>query len=237
MNIKYYIVIMMLLCGIGTALADNAADTPASGSSAGFLASAKGSAARKTAADYFVAAPARVFPTIDSITRLDMIDYFRAGSPKPSRNLMGGNVRILADTPDHLEFSTSLVSRYTIDLLPSSGRPGGVVLMLTRTIQTPAEDSSVTFYTTGWSEIKGMFTVPTLDEWMLPEAKKKHRKEVENAVPFMLAKLEYAPDSQTMTFTNNLDKYIPEEDLGLANSSITKSLSYKWNGKRFVKLK
>ena len=48
-----------------------------------------------TAADFFVSAPLSVFPTIDPMTRMDMIDYFKAGSDKASKNLIGGECRIL----------------------------------------------------------------------------------------------------------------------------------------------
>lgn len=185
-----------------------------------------------TAADLFVSAPASVFPTIDPLTRMDMIDYFQAGSGKPSKNLVGGECRIIEESPEKLTVKTSDVSEYTLAVLPASSGKGKII-MLSRTLKTPVEDSTVAFYTTGWKEIKGLFTVPTLEEWLLPEGK-KNRKDVENAVPFVLAKLEYFPDRQAMTFTNNLPEYIPEESLGVARSSLRKSLTYKWNGKRFV---
>ncbi len=105
--------------------------------------------------------------------------------------------------------------------------------MLARTLKTPAEDSTVKFYDTDWKAIKGLFTVPTLDDWMLPEGEKK-RDDVENAVPFVLAKLEYFPESRSAVFTNNLPGYIPEESLGMAESSIRKSITFHWNGKRLV---
>lgn len=38
-----------------------------------------------TATKAFSDAPATVFPSIDRMTRLDMIDYYNSGSPKPSK--------------------------------------------------------------------------------------------------------------------------------------------------------
>lgn len=43
-----------------------------------------------TAADFFANAPLRIFPTIDRTTRLDMLDYYRSGSDKPSKTLSKG---------------------------------------------------------------------------------------------------------------------------------------------------
>lgn len=189
-----------------------------------------------TAAEFFVSAPVRIFPTIDHMTRLDMLDYFRAGSDKASANLVGGEARVLVDEPERLVVKTSGVSEYELTILPAPSYEGGKILMLTRTLSVPAKDSTVKFYTVGWNEIDGLFKVPVLDDWMLPEAS-KNRADVENAVPFVLARLEYSPGDRTVTLTNNLSDYIPEEQLGIAQGSIRKSIVYRWNGKKFVKVK
>lgn len=194
---------------------------------------AKDEPADSTAAGFFVSAPISIFPTIDPLTRMDMIDYFQAGSDKPSKNLIGGECRITEDTPDKLVFSTSEVSEYTIVLLPAPSAKLGKIILLSRTLKTPAEDSTVSFYDTGWNKIEGVSAAPTFGQWLLPEAK-KNRKDVENAVPFILARFEYSVENRSATFTNTLQDYLPEESLGIAKSSIRGSLTYKWDGKRFV---
>lgn len=186
-----------------------------------------------SASDLFVDAPMSIFPTIDPMTRMDMIDYFRAGSEKASKNLIGGDCRILEDTPDKLVFTTSDVSEYLLALLPSRSAESGKIIMLSRTLKTPAEDSSVSFYDTDWKSIEGVFTMPSLEQWILPEAK-KNRKDVENAVPFIMAKIGYSPDSRSMTLTNKLPDYLPEEALKVASPSIRESMTFRWNGKRFI---
>jgi len=186
-----------------------------------------------SASDLFVNAPMSIFPTIDPMTRMDMIDYFRAGSEKASKNLIGGDCRIIEDTPDKLVFMTSDVSEYLLALLPSRSAESGKIIMLSRTLKTPAEDSSVSFYDTAWKKLEGVFTMPSLEQWILPEAK-KNRKDIENAVPFIMAKIEYSPDSQSMTLTNKLPDYLPEEYLKVASPSIRESMTFRWNGKRFI---
>lgn len=189
-----------------------------------------------TAAEFFVSAPTIVFPTIDKATRLDMIDYFMAGSDKPSRNLAEGECRITSLSPECLTFSSSEVSEYTIAVLPSSKKNGEPIIMLVRTLKTPAEDSTTKFYNSHWEEISGIFEVPELSQWLNEDGKQK-RKEVENAVPFVLAKLAYSPDNKELTLTNKLGDYIPEESLGLAQGSLHQHLSFRWNGKKFIPVK
>lgn len=190
--------------------------------------------ADSTAADYFVSAPLSVIPTIDKMTRMDMIDYFRAGSDRASKNRFGGDCRILEDSREKIVISTSGSSEYTIALLPTSGRKLDQLIMVIRTLKAPAEDSSISFYDTDWKEVSGIFSMPLLKDWMLPQAKKKNRKDVENAIPFIMAKCEYSPDNYTMTLTPNLTDYIPEEALDLAKNSIKNSIVYHWNGKRMI---
>lgn len=185
-----------------------------------------------TAAQFFVSAPLSVFPTIDPMTRLDMIDYFQAGSDKPSRNTAGGECRILEETPQSITFSTSDVSEYSLSLIPTK-KKGETILMVVRTLKTPAEDSTAKFYSTDWKELPGLFEVPQLMDWLNDEGKKQ-RRDVENAVPFVLAKLTYTPSNKMITLTNNLGDYIPEEVLGLAQNSLHQQLRFRWNGKKFV---
>lgn len=192
--------------------------------------------ADSTAAEFFVSAPTRVIPTIDPMTRLDMIDYFNAGSDKPSRNAVGGECRILEETNESITFTTSDASEYTLSLLPSMKKGGRPILMMVRTLKTPAEDSSAKFYNADWEEITGLFEVPLLKDW-LNETGKRQRKDVENAVPFVLAKMAYSPSNQTITITNNIGDYIPEESLGLAKESLHKQLHFRWNGRKFVSVK
>ena len=185
-----------------------------------------------TATKAFSDAPATVFPSIDRMTRLDMIDYYNSGSPKPSKNAFKGDCRILSASDSQITVATSKVSEVELSLL-TQGRD--TLLMVVTTLNTPVPDSSVKFYTARWKEIdKGLFMVPMLDDWTLPEAKER-KKDLENAVPFILAKFTYAPETSTFTLTNNLGDFLPENDAKWVSPLMHKQLSYKWNGKKMVR--
>jgi hypothetical protein len=192
--------------------------------------------ADSTAADYFVSAPTSIFPTIDVMTRMDMIDYFQAGSSKASANLMGGDCRVTSNSYGKITVSTSAVSDYTIDLLPAPSAKRQTIVMVTRTLKTPTEDSSVKFYDCNWKPLGDLLPMPALREWVLPSAKKQ-MDDIENAVPFVMATLTYDPATQNATLTNNIQEYIGQESKELVDKTIAKSLSYHWNGKKFVLVK
>ena len=186
-----------------------------------------------TAADLFVSAPEEVIPSIDRSTRMDMLDYFNAGSTKASRNMFGGECAVRALSPQQITFTTSAVGETTISLLEHGGKP---LVMVVNTVKTPGEDSQVRFYNAAWRPAgKGLFVVPGLDEWTRPEARDR-REDLENAVPFMLVKMSYDPAARNLTLTNNVGTYLPEEVKELAGSSLHGSLTYHWDGKRFKRL-
>lgn len=187
-----------------------------------------------TALTAFVDAPVEVFPTLDRMTRMDMVDYYNSGSPRPSKNAFRGDARILSASPCQVTVSTSGVSDVELSLLEQKG---DTIFMVITTLKTPAEDSGVRFYTRDWQPIdKGLFMVPLLDDWTREEARDR-KADLENAVPFMLARCTYVPETNTLTLINNLGAYLPEESLGLAEGSLSQKLSYRWDGKRMVRIK
>lgn len=200
---------------------------------AAFCASSQGARAL-TASEAFAKAPARVFPTVDSLTRLDMIDYFNSGSPKASRNLLRGDCRVTAVSDSRLEFSSSGISVHSLELIPAA--KGDTVIMLISTLDTPAEDSRVRFFDSSWRELEGLMGEPVLDDW-LTDAGRAERDDVENAVPFILYKASYDPATATLTLTFSPDGYLPREALDVARSGIRESLAYHWNGRKMQLVK
>lgn len=186
-----------------------------------------------TPAQAFTDAPASVFPTIDRMTRLDMLDYYNSGSPKPSKNSFKTDCRVLSASDSQITFSTSDVSEVSLSLIPQQS---DTIIMVITTLKTPADDSSARFYTTSWQEIKkGLFLVPQLDDWVKPDAGCKD--ELPDLFPFMLARFTYEPDTQTLTLTNNVAGLLPEEAKSWAGDALRKQLVYRWNGKKMVPVK
>lgn len=186
-----------------------------------------------TASQAFVDAPVNVFPTIDRITRLDMIDYFNSGSQKPSKNSFKGDCRILSASDNQITLSTSDVSEVSLSLIPQKS---DTIIMVITTLKTPDDDSSARFYNSRWEEInKGLFLVPQLDDWIKPESRAR-KEELESLFPFMLARFTYEPESGTLTLTNNVANILPEEATSWAGDALKSKIVYRWDGKKMVKL-
>ncbi len=191
-----------------------------------------------TAAEAFVSAPRDVLILVDSLTRLDMIDYFNSGSLTPSSNKLEGNSRVTALSPETLTYRTSDAAEHTIAMLEGKRRD---YIMLISTMFLPAADSELRFFTPDWTEIDpqtltSIFNYPTLKDWIKPEYK-KFMPDIENVIPFVSAAYTYDPATETMTVTNSLETLLSDEDYKMVKDKLYPSIVYRRNNKgKFVRI-
>ncbi len=190
--------------------------------------------AQFNAGQAFIEAPREVFPLVNAMTRMDMIDYFESGSQTPSNNVMDGKSRITEMSPTMLKADLSSVSSYTLALLPAGS---DTIIAVIQTLSVPFADSSIQFYDDQWDALapKKQFTSPTLADWLLPTAK-GHEKDIENVIDFIPAA--YVLDSNGhLTLTHSLKDMLVEDDYDIVKEYIRPSLSYQWKGGKMVMLK
>lgn len=190
--------------------------------------------AQLTAENAFIDAPNRIFPMIDSITRLDMIDYFNSGSPVASKNAFEGESKITEISPEKLQVRMSDASDYQIIILPA--QKDSIIALIT-TLYTPIKDSYITFYNRKWEQLdKVKFEEPTLKDWLTPEGKKAII-DVENTLPFLLVTYFYDPSTATLMLSHNMKEYLPNTDIEKADKWLKSNLKYQWTGKKMKPLK
>lgn len=193
------------------------------------------SAAAVTASSAFVTAPRAVVPMIDSLTRLDMVDYFSSGLETPSTNVLGGDVKVTALDNNMLSFNTSSAGRRDILLLPA-GRD--TLIAVITTLSLPGSDSTIDFYTGSWRPLNrdSYFKVPSLKEWLTPAGRDKSAT-VAEAVPFMVVAYSFDPEESTLTLTNSFNSITSREDSTAIAGLVVPELHYKWTGKKFKPVK
>lgn len=186
---------------------------------------------RPAAADAFVNAPSSVFPLLDSLTRLDMIDYILAGRDTKSQNQTGSQSSITAIGSDSLIIQMSDQVTHSIYLLP--GKKNDTVIAVVRTVSIPAADSKIELYDMSWKPVKpGYFKQPGIDDWIKVKDKSKKRHIVEN-IPFVPAKISLSPTGRTLVVYNTLQDLLPVEILQEVNDDIAPAIVYEWNGSTF----
>ncbi len=181
----------------------------------------------------FSNAPRSIFPMLDTNTRLDMIDYYNSSNNKGASNTLGGISRVTSIKPERIDIAMTDATTYSLCLIPTSS---DTIIALITTVSTPATDSKISFYQSDWMPLAAaeIFNKPNFEDWLTVDGK-KNREEVESTVPFMLTAYDYDTDSLTLTITNNTGSFMPEEIYEIVADYLYPTLSYKFNGKKFVK--
>ena len=195
------------------------------------LAGAIAANAQLTAPGAFTTAPAEVFPLLDTNTRLDMVDYYNSGLKTASNNRLNGQSVITELTPSSLTVKISDSSSAQVTILPAGN---DTVIAVVSTVATPGLDSTLKFYDSTWKPLAAdkYFTAPTWNDWI---TQGHDSSEVMAYTPFMLASIYINPAEGVMTVSNNLASFLDEDVYADIAEAIHPTLTYRWNGKKFVK--
>lgn len=143
-----------------------------------------------------------------------------------------GNVVVPISTSDRLlQLRSGDNSEMGLDIcLATAGRDS--VLVTIETLAEPQPDSRVLLYGTDWQPYaKQPEIAPTLDDWLTKEGR-KHRSDIERAMPFMMATATYNPVTQTLTFKHSMEQYVGRDAKALL-AYLKPTLSYKFKGGKF----
>ncbi len=184
-----------------------------------------------SAARCFTDAPAKLLPLLPSATRLDMLDYFRAGSDKTSRNSTDGAARIIDESDYSLKFQISegITGQFFV-LNPMDDCP---LIGYVETVSLPAADSSVRVFNCRWQPVR-VFEMPGLSAWVNPDGDPAI-PELEDTLPFMLVTAEYRPRDAELVLTNNTRAYFHDSDVPECLSALRPEIILHWTGKKFKK--
>jgi hypothetical protein len=189
--------------------------------------------ARFTVVDAFKRAPVRVMPLLNDNTRLDLVDYFRAGqADHVEQNSLGGEARITQLSTDYMSLQLGEVERLDMFLLPAGN---DTIIGVIQTLQTPVADSNFKLYNQQWSRLRGL-DEPEIADW-LSAAGKKQRQAVEESVGFMLVSYEFDPTTRRLTLTNHTAEWLDEQTAAAVQLLMLSSMSYEWTGHGFKKTK
>ncbi|MDE6266340.1 MAG: DUF3256 family protein [Muribaculaceae bacterium] len=188
-----------------------------------------------TAEQAFIDAPSQLFPGIRRITRMDMVDYFKSGSDRGSTNRFGGLSRVLSLTPESIVVEVAESNIVEKQIALDCMAKGDTAIIFITNIATPAPDGAVKVYNSRWEPFAGTtFVEPTLKDWVKKGASKQQMQEVMGSVPFAMARYSFDPQTRLLVLTPSFTEFVPEDVMAKVKDSLCSSISYKWNGKRFV---
>lgn len=146
--------------------------------------------------------------------------------------IYGDTCRVIQADSAYLEIDVAPNFKYQLVLLKKD------LMMLVTTHALPQQDSEMAFYDFKWNKLplKKYFKTPLLSDWLTDEGK-KNRATLEKTLPFLLVKYYYDVDTNVLTLTNNLHTYFIASDWAKISPYMKNELKYKWNGKKFSKIK
>ncbi|MCH5345966.1 MAG: DUF3256 family protein [Muribaculaceae bacterium] len=184
-------------------------------------------ASQTTATKAFNTAPHEVIKLIDAMTRLDMIDYYNAGSNTASTIIYdeGGSITDLTDSK--ITFTLSDKVTQSLYVLPAKG---DTIIASVKTYRLPAVDSSIEFYDSQWNpiEISRVIDLPVIDLW-LQKPTKESREAFNRVVPFVPMEITINPETGTLTVTNDLAALLPREAMAELTDIVRPSVNYTWD--------
>ena len=185
-----------------------------------------------TAAKCFAEAPEAIVKLLPRNTRLDMLDYFHAGSPKISVNALGGKSKIISESDTAITYQAAdgVVCQLFV-LNPTDARSMRIGLI--ETVSTPAADSRLTIFDSRWSDLtSATFKTPRLSDWTRGLSSDR-RDEVEQSIPMIVAEYMFDPHTSVLTVTSRMDQYYSPTDRPEALQYVSRVLKYSWDGRRF----
>jgi len=180
---------------------------------------------------FFAMAPSDVLPLLPVNTRLDMLDYYNSGVNRASRDAAGGRAVITSSAARRLTFEMGDSCSYELAVFTAGA---DTVVAIVETICYPMADSRVEWYGSRWQPLKPLLDEPQLDDWLTREGR-RHRAEVEEALPFITARITADPDAGTLTIARTIDSYFHPTAPPEALRWLEPSLTYRLRGAKFVK--
>lgn len=199
------------------------------------LLAALSASAQMTPRSVIMTAPENVQLTVDASTMLDMLDYYDSGVAKTMQNKAGEDAVITEMTPSTLTLQTGEGHSLTLAILPCGKKE---IIMVIDRVDTPSTDAVVSFYDSRWNKLdaRKLLRMPTLADWT-GKVTAERRREIENALPFLMVNAVYDPSTKVLSFTPQLGDYIARENEAMVKEALKTQIDYVWSGKSFKPVK
>lgn len=170
--------------------------------------------------------------------RFEMLIYFDNDSIHKAPNNLGGRSYIEQLTPGFISVKLSDSSSLQIEVLPTVS--GSEIVMTVHTVGDDVRnaDSEIAFYDSSLRPIATakLFSTPSLTDFMNP-SQKKRIKEAEMLLPFMNIVYESKADGTTLIARLSYKDIVSMEDARRLDELLIPTVSYIWNGKKYIKNK
>lgn len=181
----------------------------------------------------FTSMPDTYIPQLENAWRKDLVDLYKSGKEAKLKNMMNGTSTLLKLTDNYLLLEPSSRSRVEMKLLPLINNTF-VVCMVT-TVEGPAADSRIAFYTTDWQPLESADLIAfATGEWYLKkDADAGLLDEARALLDMDLVRYDLSPDSLTLKATYTTPEYLNQESREKVAPCLAGPLVYEWRRSHF----
>lgn len=184
-------------------------------------------------ADVWQGIPQNIHPTIDSLSRLDMIDLYRAGMKAHAKTLLDDTAKLITIGDTYLLLRTSKASTLQIKCIREKKKS---IYAIITTVEGSVPNSHIDLYNEKWEAIplKKHFT-PLAVESFIDKSKSTKQTTVDICQEVVIPTIQYTMNDSTNdieaipTFLQTLDKESRER----IAPHILSSIKLLWSGKKW----
>lgn len=189
-----------------------------------------------TARQAFLNLPPDALHLLSRQMREDMLAYLDNDTIRPIYNALGGQSSLTRPVTDtYLKCQISPVSSMTIRILPAEKSP---LIATVYTIDSPGQpaDSQISFYDMQMKPVKTSkhLSLARIQDFIV-NADHEKKKQIMDAIPFPTVEYALGPDDNTLTATLTAQDLLGEEQLQEIRKYLNPTLTYTWNGRKFVR--
>lgn len=183
----------------------------------------------------FIDSQSKTLDVLQRSTRMDMVDYAKAGTEHKAINEFYGISKITALTDSCIDIELTQVSTAQIFTLPTSR--GGIAAIIYTVNADSVADSQIEFFDGNLAPLKliDCFKPPLLSEFIRADFKKDKKivNMLNTVIPFISVKYIYEPKECTLTASLSVKGLLTDEDFKLVCDYLYNTLTYRWDGKKF----
>ena len=184
----------------------------------------------------FISMPDSLSPLLTKVNRQDFADFLSSGMKAVVKNRFEGKSEMLKLTDTYLKLKTTLSSSEEMKLLPLNDSVN--VVCVVKTYAGPAEDSSVSFYSTDWKKLplRNFISLPEHEDFYKPSADSVSVVTKEDfASEMYMMKAELSDKDNTIVFKCTSAETMGKESAEQVKPYALDSLRYNWKNGKFVK--
>ncbi len=185
----------------------------------------------------FVEMPDSIMPLLTKSNKLDFLDYADMNMQANATNKLGG-VSNMADIKDDY-LSLQMTSSSKVDMKLYYGKDSLLTIAIVETVCGGYCDSKITFYNEQWEQlaIEDIIELPGIDDYLNRKAMRQteNRDAVGNMI-YRMFEIDMLSEPEMLKVKLTSKDAITDDEL--RNTIIEREvISFRWNGKRFVRLK